>query len=185
MEQITDWLECWNRATVTWRRIDDLDLEAELLVPARLLAPSLEGGTEYASWLESQSRRIRGLRVPFVATHNDLTMWNVLVDSGPALGVVDWEMSREAGLPLVDFYYAAVDVAMCTKRIRARSEGYAACVDEEGWLRPRSNGWNNGYRQQSPYPRSGDCSAFMHVGFITPSTSTRQGRHAINADTSG
>lgn len=136
LEQIADWLESWNRATVGWRCVDQSDLERELLAPAKLLAPSIKGGAEYAAWLKNESNRVRGLRVPFVATHGDLTMSNILVDDGPRLGVVDWETSCEAGLPLVDFYHAAVDAAICTMAIRNESEGFSACVDGGGWLQP-------------------------------------------------
>jgi hypothetical protein len=57
-----------------------------------------------------------GMALPFVATHNDLTSWNVLVDAGGALGIVDWEAPKHAGLPLTDFYYAVTQcVAAATQ----------------------------------------------------------------------
>jgi hypothetical protein len=47
-------------------------------------------------------------------------MVNVFVERSGSLGVVDWEDAREQGLPLVDFYYAAVDAAAAANRYANR-----------------------------------------------------------------
>jgi aminoglycoside phosphotransferase (APT) family kinase protein len=55
--------------------------------------------------------------------HNDLTMFNVLLD-GTRLGVVDWEAAADRGLPLTDFAYAAVDAVAAIGRYEDRLRAF-------------------------------------------------------------
>jgi thiamine kinase-like enzyme len=89
-------------------------------------------------WLESRCLELTGVRCAFVAAHNDLTMFNVLLE-GDGLGVVDWECARAYDLPLGDLAYAAVDAAAAAARYGDRVAAYerafgtgpvAAQVDE-------------------------------------------------------
>jgi len=118
--RLVEWLENWNADTRSEERLASDWFEQEVLEPARALAPLLPDGGRYVEWLESRCRTLAGTAVPLVATHNDLTMVNVFVGRSGSLGVVDWESAREQGLPLVDFYYAAVDAAAAANRYADR-----------------------------------------------------------------
>jgi Phosphotransferase enzyme family len=126
MEPIIQWLERWNRSTVVIKAVDAQWLEREILGPARLLAPGITGGHEYVEWLRVRCAEVSGAPLPRVAAHNDLTMWNVLLDDERRLCVVDWESARPDGFPLADFYYAVTDAvaAAGVRRGHARG-GYA------------------------------------------------------------
>lgn len=43
--------------------------------------------------------------LPLVFEHRDCSPWNILVEDGGRLGVVDWESSEGAGLPALDLVY--------------------------------------------------------------------------------
>jgi hypothetical protein len=118
--RLVEWLENWNADTRSEERLASDWFEQEVLEPARALAPVIPNGAGYVEWLESRCRALAGTAVPLVATHNDLTMVNVFVRRSGSLGVVDWEGAREQGLPLVDFYYAAVDAAAAANRYADR-----------------------------------------------------------------
>lgn len=129
MERVADWLKCWNLETRVVR-FPKRDLMEELLAAADFLAPRVEPGIEYRNWL---TRKCAGLQVPvpLVATHNDLTVWNILVDEQGRLGIVDWEAAREEFFPLVDFYYVMLD-AVVTARHMKRVEAFRACYAPGG-----------------------------------------------------
>jgi hypothetical protein len=120
MRRLVEWLENWNADTRSEEPLSTNWSEQEVAEPARALAPLLSDGGRYLEWLESRCRALAGTAVPLVATHNDLTMVNVFVGHSGSLGVVDWESAREQGLPLVDFYYAAVDAAAAANRYADR-----------------------------------------------------------------
>jgi hypothetical protein len=48
-------------------------------------------------------------QAPGVLAHNDLGTWNVVVDRRGGFGVVDWESSRQPGMPLWDLAYFLAD----------------------------------------------------------------------------
>jgi phosphotransferase family enzyme len=108
---VSAWLEVWNLATRDAQRPIHQDLEGLLLGPAARLAPQLDNGHAYHSWLTSRCAQI-DRALPLVAAHNDLTTWNVLFDAAGHLGVVDWEAARPQALPLVDFFYLATDAVV-------------------------------------------------------------------------
>jgi hypothetical protein len=118
--RLVEWLENWNVDTRSEEPLSTNWSEQEVAEPARALASLLSDGGRYVEWLESRCRALAGTAVPLVATHNDLTMVNVFVGHSGSLGVVDWESAREQGLPLVDFYYAAVDAAAAASRYADR-----------------------------------------------------------------
>ena len=136
MERLVVWLERWNVATLTIRPLDRELLDREILAPAALLAPLLERGKEYQDWLTMRCAMVRGLRVPFVATHNDLTMWNILLDEQGGLGVVDWESAREEGFPLADFFYAVTDAVAAAQGYSDRPQAFLACFTPNGAYAP-------------------------------------------------
>ena len=66
-----------------------------------------------------------------VAVHQDLTMANVLVDDD-RLGIVDWASARPEGLPLMDFFYAALDARAAVDGYRDRSAAFRQCFMHGG-----------------------------------------------------
>jgi aminoglycoside phosphotransferase (APT) family kinase protein len=121
------WLEAWSRATCRARRLDQAVLDAWVLEPARRLADRLDDGTTYAAWLESRCRELVGCSVPLVATHNDLTMSNVLLQPDGRLGILDWEAATAEGLPLRDYVYAVVDATAARDGYRDRPGALSRC----------------------------------------------------------
>lgn len=126
------WLATWNNATAVIKHLDPAWLERELLAPAAQVAPFLERGEDYLGWLADRCDRVAGRPLPLVATHNDLTMRNVLVDRRDRLGIVDWESAAEDGLPLVDFLYAAADAVAATRRYTDRTGAFVVCFEPGG-----------------------------------------------------
>jgi hypothetical protein len=128
LERLFDWLLGWNRRTCKYQAAGAELVEQAILSPARQLARFLRGGDRYLGWLEQHCTQIKGL-FPLVTAHNDLTMWNILIEAG-SLGVVDWEEARQEYFPLVDFYYALTDALLVSRKARSRQK---AC---EAWLAP-------------------------------------------------
>jgi hypothetical protein len=118
--RLAGWLENWNLDTASHGPLSADVLEREISEPARALASSLAGGRRYVDWLDERCGALAGTTVPFVATHNDLTMLNVFIQPSGTIGVADWEDAREGHLPLLDFYYAAVDAAAAARRYSDR-----------------------------------------------------------------
>jgi hypothetical protein len=127
LDRLIDWLEQWNRHTMGIRPLDRNWLDREIVYPAKALAPLLTRGTAYREWLVARCAEAVGLSVPFVATHNDLTMSNISIDDRGSLGIVDWESASESGLPLVDLFYASVDAVAATTSYRNRRVAFEAC----------------------------------------------------------
>ena len=124
---IAEWLERWNGqargSPASARRLetDLVDLARELALP-----------DAYRSWLAERCRALAGTELPLVARHNDLTMWNVLVDGRGTIGVLDWAEAEPAGLPLTDFFYAIADAAAACDAYRDRLESVRSCFAPGG-----------------------------------------------------
>jgi hypothetical protein len=101
-ERLAAWLVSWHERTVAV--LSDAD---DVVALAR--AAGVDRG--YERWL-AELRASLPRRLPRVAVHGDLTMWNVLVGSAEAIGVVDWEEARTDGPPLSDLFYSAVDAEL-------------------------------------------------------------------------
>jgi hypothetical protein len=121
--RITRWLVEWGRITARTTRLESASLDDWILRPARLLAAAIDPGGAYVARLEHLCAEASGQEVVITAAHNDLSMWNVVVANDGRIGVVDWEAASTRSLPLVDFYYAAVDATAATRgyadRLRA------------------------------------------------------------------
>jgi aminoglycoside phosphotransferase (APT) family kinase protein len=117
---------------MTSRPLDRQFLDRELLKPAVLLAPILEQGNAYFHWLNHLSSTLAGIPTVLVATHNDLTMWNLLLDEQEGLGVIDWESANAEGLPFVDFFYAIVDAITIAKTSGDRLLAFKECFATGG-----------------------------------------------------
>ncbi len=125
-ETITDWQVRWNRETaMAGERFHD-----ELLVPARELGDVLPDG--YSGWLAQRCADRAGAEPPLVARHNDLTMWNVLLDAAGTIGVLDWAEAEATGLPLTDFFYSVADAAAACDGYRDRLAAVRDCFGDEG-----------------------------------------------------
>jgi Ser/Thr protein kinase RdoA (MazF antagonist) len=107
VHELGRWLDRWHEFTVRPARATPGRLTSEILEPARAVADQMSGGAAYLRWLEARCALLEGAYLPFVASHNDLTMSNVLVTDDGTPAVLDWEGAREDGLPLVDLFYSA------------------------------------------------------------------------------
>jgi len=129
LESLVSWLESWNRCSIVLGSLDRELLEKELLMSVAVLAPLLEQGDEYRNWLVERYLTLTGDSMTLVATHNDLTMWNLLLGEQGRLGVIDWESASEKGLPFVDLFYAVTDAVTAAKtngdRLTAFKESFA------------------------------------------------------------
>jgi hypothetical protein len=134
---VCEWLEGWGAATARHHPLTREQLERELVEPAEVVAPLLrDGGAEYLTAMRERCGRLAGAPVPLVATHNDLTMWNVLVADDGGIGVVDWEAAEEGALPLKDFFYLAVDAVAATRGYRDRPAAARDCLAPDGRRAP-------------------------------------------------
>jgi hypothetical protein len=129
---VADWLGRWQAGTARATRLSREQLERELLEPAELVAPLLPGGDAYLDGLRALCERVEGTPTPLVDSHNDLTMWNVVLRAHGGLGVVDWEEGRRRTLPLKDFFYMAADAAAAIRAYRDRPAAVAACFERGG-----------------------------------------------------
>jgi phosphotransferase family enzyme len=130
LELLTVWLARWGEATASRTTLDRAFLDELVVRPAASLRDLLPDG--YAEWLRARCDAFVGAEAPLVATHNDLTMWNVLVDHRNPLGVVDWETAEDGGLPLVDFFYAVTDAAAAGNRYASRLGALQSCFARGG-----------------------------------------------------
>ena len=112
------WLARWNAATSTRAPAQPEWLHRLLVAPAeRLEAVGSDAPLgQYVAALRSLAERLAGREVVLTATHNDLTMSNVLV-AGGHLSVVDWEGASAAGPPLSDLWYAIADGVSRARRV--------------------------------------------------------------------
>lgn len=132
LELLVSWLESWNRCTRVLRSLDRELLEKELLTSAAVLAPLIEQGDEYRNWLVERYLTLTGVSITLVATHNDLTMWNLLLGEQGRLGVIDWESACEKGFPFVDFFYAVTDAITVAQGYDDRSKAFQECFALDG-----------------------------------------------------
>lgn len=129
---ITAWLGEWGAKSLTTRLFSADDLERFALAPARALRGELGMGKAYEARLRALGERLIAQPTPSVAAHGDLTMVNVLVDKRGQLSVIDWETASAAGLPLMDFYYAAVDAVAATTGYADRVAAWESCFGHGG-----------------------------------------------------
>jgi len=124
---IAAWLERWNVTTAATESVPRSRLDDEVVARAGDLASLLPGGTSYRSWLAGHCRALEGRDLPLVAVHNDLTMWNVVLDERGSMGVLDWGEAEERGLPLTDFFYAIADAAAACEGYEDRLDAVRSC----------------------------------------------------------
>jgi aminoglycoside phosphotransferase (APT) family kinase protein len=72
---------------------------------------------------------LRHARVPHVLEHGDLSQPNLILLSNGRVGVVDWELAEEHGLPLHDLSFFLVFASLALRPARA-AEGYGKVFAE-------------------------------------------------------
>jgi len=132
LEHVVEWLVRWHKLTGASAPLTRPQLERELVRPAAELVAGVGGGETYAAWISRRCVESEGRPMPRVAVHNDLTMWNVLLDEDAGFAVVDWEGAEGSALPLGDFYYAAVDAVSAVHGYRSRLAAFEDCFAPEG-----------------------------------------------------
>jgi Ser/Thr protein kinase RdoA (MazF antagonist) len=136
IDWLSHWLASWNRITARFVPLDDERLQRELLDPAARLVHLLPEGAAYLAQVRRWGEAARTLPVASVATHNDLTMQNLLWHPPNPPAVLDWEAARPDGLPLVDFFYAAVDAYSQAGRPADRVRVFQSCFGSAGDVTP-------------------------------------------------
>lgn len=136
IERITGWLVQWNLATRSLCALDRCRLDREILTPASLVAPLIEDGEAYQERLQRLCTQFVNTQTALVATHNDLTLWNILIDPQGSMSVIDWEEGKQHGFPLVDFFYAVTDAAASILGYQDRRPALAACFAQDGAYYP-------------------------------------------------
>jgi hypothetical protein len=126
--RVADWLGRWSAATAQPAMLPADRLERELL--RHDLPPS------YRDWLAERAAALQGTSIPLVAAHRDLTMWNLRLGSGGALGVLDWAEAQPDGLPLTDLFYAVADAAAACDGYGNRLAAVRSCFEPGGARTP-------------------------------------------------
>lgn len=114
---ISDWLLNWNQSTLTTTLASAEMLVSALTGPARSLMRLGRTTAAYLAAMEELAHAIRDRPMPYVATHNDLTMTNVIVRED-GIGIVDWETAAPVGVPLADLFYTLTDAVARATRCR-------------------------------------------------------------------
>lgn len=132
VQALVAWLAAWNARTAAEAVLDAAYLERCVLAPFDAVEPTLRRSQPYGDFLRRLCDRVEGTIARLVAAHNDLTMWNVLVDRRGHIGIIDWATADSASLPLTDFFYAVVDAHTATGRYPSRHAAAAACFGTDG-----------------------------------------------------
>lgn len=86
------------------------------------------------------AERLRGVGLPLVLEHGDLSHPNLILRAGGSLGVVDWELAQLAGLPAHDLFFFLTYVAFARQDARttaAQVEAFrGAFFGRDAWARP-------------------------------------------------
>jgi hypothetical protein len=64
-------------------------------------------------------------------------MWNLRLDAGAPIGVLDWADAEDSGLPLTDLFYAVADAAAACDRYRDREAALRGSLAAVAPLRER------------------------------------------------
>ena len=123
-DRLATWLVAWHRATVA-QRGSLLEWEREV----DECAQTVDGGSDYRSWLQRAFATTTDAESARSAVHGDLTMRNVLVQRG-ALAIVDWEEASPAGTPLSDLFYCAVDAELVARTHTSRLNAFDAVFSD-------------------------------------------------------
>lgn len=132
LDRVLAWLLRWNRSTAARATLTPSLLDDEVLRPARLVAGALPGGGDHVRFLERLCDEAAGAEAALTASHDDLTMTNVLLAQDGSIGVVDWDTARAVALPLADFFYTVVDAHAASERYVDRVRAFSDCLSATG-----------------------------------------------------
>ncbi|MBI2870424.1 MAG: phosphotransferase [Candidatus Omnitrophica bacterium] len=108
--QATGYLIQFQKMTCERRTVDEALYQQLFAKPFQALYPALGERASGLKRIEDAVHKIvLGQRIPLVWEHGDFYYENFLVDpkTRRLAAIVDWEMSNEKGLPLLDLYYSA------------------------------------------------------------------------------
>jgi len=142
----------WVDAVVSWlitlsptrENADEAAYERLLEEPLALLAASFPPGTpeeELVARTLELVEPLRGAHVPHVFEHGDFSHPNLIRLGSDRVGVVDWELAEEQGLPLHDLAFFLTYATFALRRPRTADEHVAAFHDSffsaAGWAMAR------------------------------------------------
>lgn len=168
--RLADWIGQWNSKTVEHVELTASLAEGFILTPARIIFGT---GNEvaYQRWLSSEVSELIGQKVPLVATHNDLTMANILGDRSGIRSVVDWEAATDKGLPLTDLHYAVCDAAAAIGG-GDRMAAFRRCFLDDSEIRRHLAGLDNRLRQIVGGPPEW-LNLCIHAGWLAHAANER------------
>jgi hypothetical protein len=123
LQRLARWLAGWNHSTRV--SAPSGSISRTIATAAGVLEHHIPNGREYFAWLIGTLPQ-QAAGIPYVATHGDLTMWNVVMD-GDGLGILDWEESCASDLPLGDLFYSVADAVAATSGYRDRVAAFHSC----------------------------------------------------------
>jgi hypothetical protein len=126
------WLESWSRSTAHVCELGEAEVERFVFAPLAQIPALATGHAAYLDHLRALAAGAIGRRCPLVAAHGDLTAANIVVAGHADIGVVDWEASADASLPLADFLYAAVDAVAARGAYADRPGAFLSCFAPGG-----------------------------------------------------
>jgi aminoglycoside phosphotransferase (APT) family kinase protein len=115
-----EWLGSLQHADVERHEVTGALLASHVIGPAaRAMRFLNRGGTDAAAALQDYlCAALRGQHLPFVRTHGDYSVDNILVNGrGAVSGVFDWDLSCPRGLPLLDVIYLLASEAVSRGRV--------------------------------------------------------------------
>jgi phosphotransferase family enzyme len=130
LPRLAAWLEGWNAKSSERHVLGPERAERDLIRPAEEL--SVQGTPLFGLVREAAAAAERPL--PLVAAHNDLTMWNVVVQTDGRLGVLDWEAASPREWPLMDLFYSLADAAAACSGYADRLHAFRSCFTCTGDL---------------------------------------------------
>jgi aminoglycoside phosphotransferase (APT) family kinase protein len=170
------WLAQFQRATATTSVTLGEELFRDHVKPVlaryRLHVGWSDWEAEAFADLEEETRALPHLPVTLGVVHGDYAIGNILVDRGALAGVIDWELGRLAGVPMVDVLKFAASYSSFLDR----------AVPPHGEVMPGHPGWRAArQRWQSPsgWPNlTGFMYGFFGEGWYPDLVRTFVGRHA-------
>ena len=96
------------------------------------------------SWLLNHTLKatevLRGMELPIVFEHGDLSHPNILITDQGSIGVLDWEQATPLGLPACDLFFFLAYVGFAKNRSREKGDYLAAFHStffaKDAWARP-------------------------------------------------
>lgn len=138
-------------AVVAWLEAQPVTGRSDLASFERLIETPIQGfgsalqGVPDETWLAQRTLELleplRDADIPLVLEHGDLAHPNLIWSSEGQIGVIDWELADERGLPLQDLVFFLMYVASSSRDAAEHPERWArafdgAFIDSGAWARP-------------------------------------------------